>query len=226
VLQRLPLKLGNYLDNMAYLRYSVNMMFNNMPRANREPQEINRRLQALSEPHMLPLTAYVAALRVKYPRLEFPDFDPLGGGINARYLFLLEKPGPKTSRAGGGSGFISVCNDDPTAEATWRFMQEAGIEVTDSVHWNVIPGWDGARKYRSSDIYAGIDELPALLALLPLLEVVFLLGGPAAKAYPTLRKWGRHAVVSDHPSPLVRARYPERWAAIPRVWAARDEASR
>ena len=37
---------------------------------------------------------------------EFPDFDPLGGGVRSDMLFVLEKPGPKTSRQGGGSGLL------------------------------------------------------------------------------------------------------------------------
>jgi hypothetical protein len=41
-------------------------------------------------------------------------------------LFLFEKLGPMTAEA-GGSGFISRNNDDPTAEATFRFMEQAKI---------------------------------------------------------------------------------------------------
>jgi hypothetical protein len=80
----------------------------------------------LWEPHIAPLTAYVATLRDR-GMSEVPDFDPLDSGKDARVLFLFEKPGPKTSEVGGGSGFISRNNDDPTAEATFRFMQEANI---------------------------------------------------------------------------------------------------
>jgi hypothetical protein len=166
-----------------------------------------------------PLANYVARLRSKFPREEFPDFDPLGGGVNSRFLFLLEKPGPKTSRSGGGSGFISTCNDDPTAEAVWRFMQEAEILISESAHWNIIPGWDGARNYKSSDVSKGADHLPELLDLLPKAEVVFLLGRPASKAAPVIEKAGLSFICSDHPAPLVRARYPERWRAIPHVWS-------
>jgi hypothetical protein len=60
----------------------------------------------LKDPHVAPLTDFVEHLRRKHQGWEFPDFDPLDGGINAEILFLFEKPGPKTSARGGGSGFI------------------------------------------------------------------------------------------------------------------------
>lgn len=76
-----------------------------------------------------------------------PDFDPLDGGIAAEVLFLMEKPGPRTDNTGAkghaGSGFISRDNDDPTAEAILRFMEEAGIARKRSILWNTVPWWNG-----------------------------------------------------------------------------------
>ena len=106
------------------------------PRALRAPGEVARRHAMLRRPHVAPLAAYVAGLR---DRGEVPDVDPLDGGIAARLLLLLEKPGPKTSPARGGSGFVSADNDDPTAAAAWRFAREAGIERRDRIVWNVAP---------------------------------------------------------------------------------------
>ncbi len=80
--------------------------------------------------HLASLARYAAALRAM-GRGEVPDFDPQDGGIAARALFLFEKPGPMTIPAlvgkRTGSGFISRNNDDPTAEATFRFMQDASL---------------------------------------------------------------------------------------------------
>jgi hypothetical protein len=45
----------------------------------------------LTLPHIAPLTAYAASLRLR-GSVEVPEFDPLDGGTNARVLFLLEKP--------------------------------------------------------------------------------------------------------------------------------------
>jgi hypothetical protein len=41
-----------------------------------------------------------------------------------------------------GSGFISRDNDDPTAEATFHFMERAGIPRRDALIWNhPVVGW-------------------------------------------------------------------------------------
>ena len=82
------------------------------------------------EEHVKPLGSFVERLRVAHPATEFPDFDPADGGVHADILFLFEKPGPKTSISGGGSGFISRDNDDLTAAATNLFMRLAGLENT------------------------------------------------------------------------------------------------
>ena len=64
-----------------------------------ERQEILR-----ATDHMSALVGYTAQLR--RPGLKVPDFCPLDGGDKARVLFLIEKPGPKTSVANGGSGLF------------------------------------------------------------------------------------------------------------------------
>jgi hypothetical protein len=98
------------------------------PRTLRDPGERERRRAMLILPHMAPLVEYAAELR-KRNGVEAPEFDPLDGGVDAQILFLFEKPGPMTARAGRriGSGFISRNNDDRTAEATYKFMCQAGI---------------------------------------------------------------------------------------------------
>ena len=98
-------------------------------RSLRSASAIAARRALLREPHIAPLTKYVAGLRRSHPTWEFPDFDPFDGGVDATILLLFEKPGPMTSAAAGGSGFISRDNDDPSAEATFRFMQEARLPL-------------------------------------------------------------------------------------------------
>lgn len=67
-----------------------------------------RRKAMLHLPHIAPLAEYAERLRMRGLG-EVPDFDPLDGGVEARVLFLFEKPGPMTAEAGKrvGSGFIS-----------------------------------------------------------------------------------------------------------------------
>lgn len=175
----------------------------------------------LDLPHIVPLTRFAADLRQRYG-VEVPDFDPADGGTEARILFLKEKPGPMTSasRPGRtGSGFISRDNDDPTAEATLRFMHAAGISRRETLMWNVVPGWNGTRKITRAELLDGIAEVRNLMRLLPRIEVVVLIGNKAAKAEPLLAGANVRIFRSIHPSPIVRASRPSEWAKIPTQWA-------
>jgi hypothetical protein len=169
----------------------------------------------LTRSHIAPLAAYVDRLR--RPRFYVPDFDPMDGGVGARILFLFEKPGPKTDPANGGSGFVSRDNDDPTAEATYDFMREAGLPRRETVIWNVVPGWNGTRKLTGDETKDTADELARLLKLLPKIDTVVLVGRTAGRAKRFLPSNIR-IIQSDHPSPLVKAAHLDRWKAIPSIW--------
>ncbi len=187
------------------------------PRGLREPAEVARRRAMLAEPHMAPLAAFAAGLRRRGG--EVPDLDPLDGGVGARLLLLLEKPGPKTSPARGGSGFVSADNDDPTAAASWAFLREAGIARPDRVLWNTVPWWNGTIRFTPAERRAGLETLPALLDLLPRLEVAILAGRQAQGARAILEGRPVRLHASAHPSPQVRAANPARWREIPARWA-------
>jgi hypothetical protein len=186
-------------------------------RAMRDPLVRFRRRAMLNAPHIKPLTGYAAKLRER-GNVEVPDFDPLDGGTDALALFLFEKPGPMTAE-GIGSGFVSRNNDDPTAEATFEFMLRTEIPRETTVLWNVIPWWNGTRKVTSVELREGVECVKQLIELLPKLRAVVLVGQKAAKARPHLA--GNRVAVfsSDHPSPIVRARWPERWQSIATDWA-------
>ena len=174
-------------------------------------------------PHMQPLNEYVAGLRKKRPGVEVPDFDPLDGGVDATILFLFEKPGPMTSTTGTrtrtGSGFISRDNDDPTAKNTLMFMRETEIPRKSTVTWNVVPWWDGTTKVTAADLREGAEETKRLTKLLPKLRVVVFVGKKALRARPHLEDTGLAFFSSYHPSQRVKNRWPDRWRAIPSVWA-------
>ena len=188
-------------------------------RSLRSPEAIALRRLMLRDAHMEPLTVYVEKLRVDHPKWEFPDFDPLDGGVHADILFLLEKPGPMTSANGKGSGFISRNNNDSTAEATFGFMKEAGIPRKRSIIWNVVPGWNGTRNVTSQELRDGVATLAGLLPLLPHVRTVVLVGRKAQRATSLVEPFGFRMFVSAHPSPLVRASQPDIWRAIPTLWA-------
>jgi Uracil DNA glycosylase superfamily len=188
-------------------------------RSLRSPEAVARRRLMLREPHVAPLTSFVEKLREAHPAWEFPDFDPLDGGSNADILFLFEKPGPMTSLGGKGSGFISRNNNDPTAEATFSFMKEAGLPRKRTVTWNVVPGWNGTRNITTMELREGVDALNGLLPLIAKLRTIILVGQKAQRAKPLVERLGLQILVSAHPSPLVRASQPDVWRAIPSVWA-------
>jgi len=186
-------------------------------------EEVRERRKAmLRQPHVAKLTDYAATLRER-GSIEVPEFDPLDGGIEARALFLFEKPGPMTATDGNGkrsgSRFISRNNDDPTAEATFNFMQQAGIERKQTVIWNVIPWWNYTRKVSRSELSEGVECVKDLIDLLTKLSVVVMVGQKAARAKSYLETTRLALITSDHPGPLVRARFPERWKTIPAAWS-------
>jgi len=143
------------------------------------------------------------------------DFDPLDGGVTAQVLFLFEKPGPMAVE----SGFISRDNDDATAEATFKFMEQAGIPRKCTVIWNVVPWWNGTRKVTASELSQGVAHIEALVKLLPELSAVVMVGGKAARAQHPLESTGLTVIGSCHPSPIVRATSRAKWEAIPGQWA-------
>lgn len=174
----------------------------------------------LNLPHIAPLTAYVSKLRQR-EGVQVPNFDPLDGGVEAQALFLFEKPGPRAAEFGDrkGSGFISRDNDDATAEACLDFMEQARIPRKVTVIWNVVPWWNGTRKVTATEVRDGAICLRDLTGLLPKLRVAVMVGRKAAEGLPWLKTTGLQLFTSDHPGPLVRARWPERWKAIPSEWA-------
>jgi hypothetical protein len=160
------------------------------------------------------LAAFAAALRAGTPHM-IPDMDPLDGGTEARVLLLLEKPGPQAAR----TGFVSRDNPSPTSAAIRAFLDEAGLPRGETLLWNAAPVWNGTIRLGVAELREGLGHLPDLLALLPRLDAAILVGRHAARAEPLLPQHVR-VIRSAHPSPQVRAAFPERWAAIPQAWAA------
>jgi len=146
-----------------------------------------------------------------------PYVAPLHGGVESRMLSILRDPGPKTTD-GDGSGMLCVENDDPTAELQAELADSAGIDPSDYLPWNAYP-WYFNRKPNAAELRQGTAPLIELVGLLPRLEIVFLQGSEAKKAWdlalkaaPALTAMktiatyhpGRQALF--HPSPEERAR--------------------
>lgn len=189
------------------------------PKSLKHETNIHHRQSLLTLSHMQPLTAYVENLRKRLGDNVFiPDFDPLDGGINAEFIFLFEKPGPQTDFRNGGSGFISRDNNDETAKSVFDFMGQIGLERSRTLLWNTIPAWDDSRAFKGFHVRDGIKFLDGLLPLLPNLKTIILVGKQAQKARKGLKARGYDVAVSNHPSPLVKARHRQRWEQIPAAW--------
>ena len=88
-----------------------------------------------------------------------------------------------------------------------------------TVIWNIVPWWNGTRKVTTPELREGAASVESLVRLLPALSVVVMVGGKAARAKRFLRNTGLELTGSYHPSPLVKAKFPSKWEAIPFQWA-------
>ena len=180
--------------------------------------ELKRTL--LHESHITALTQYVDELTANAPdNMYYPYFDPHDGGQQADILFLMEKPSKDTITHFGGSGFISRDNKDRTAPAIFNFMNQAGIPRQRTILWNIVPGWNETRKCTSAEVKAGSLELNNVLALLPNVKTIVLIGKKAASILTQLDHPPYKVFVSAHPGPQVYGRFPDKWNEIPLIWA-------
>ncbi|MFZ2452035.1 MAG: uracil-DNA glycosylase [Methylovulum miyakonense] len=180
-------------------------MFEDKPKLLGESEALKARLKQLDEFHVAPLTAFVRTLRDKMgSEASIPYFDPWDGGIEAEVLFLLEAPGSKARN----SGFVSRNNPDETAKNFFELTSEAGIDRKCTIVWNTVPWYIGSdskiRPANSADIASGIESLAELLALLPRIRSIVLMGRKAQKAKEHIKQVSPSLIIHTcpHPSPL------------------------
>lgn len=137
------------------------------------------------DPHIAPINRLVDSLR-EAGRGWVPYVAPMYGGVHARLISVLRDPGPRTQDA-SGSGFLSMENDDPTAEAIAGYFAGVGIEADEIVPWNVYP-WYINRAPRVQELEAGVDPLRQLIELLPGLRVVMVHGISAHEGWRRLER--------------------------------------
>ena len=130
---------------------------------------------------------------------QIPGFDPANGNENARYLLLLESPGPKAVE----SGIVSISNNDPTAKNLSSQLAKAAINQTDIVIWNVIPwklsGDSGTiRPAKEEDFSKGQIYLEPLIDELPNLKCIVLVGASARRVHVYLSSFAKVPILSCH----------------------------
>ncbi|RKT68959.1 uracil-DNA glycosylase [Saccharothrix variisporea] len=180
--------------------YVPTNVFPAAPKGHRDPRIVLRKKALLTAPHMKPLTEFAQKI-AQERKAEVPLFDPASGGINAKVLLLLESPGPK-SVAKGGSGFISLDNDDQTAVNGFTAMAEAGLSRQVCLNWNVVPWYLSGHAPTPADLRAAIPYLVELLRMLKSLKAVVVLGTPAGTGWNLSGKgYGLKVFNAPHPSP-------------------------
>ena len=188
-----------------------------------------RRKSLIWEPHVEQLNQYVDKLRA-YTRMEVPYVDPLLGGVEASLLFVFQDPGPMTA-ATKGSGFLSLNNDDRTAEFTNNSLRSMKIPWKEILFWNAVP-WHGSN-LTAPEIKRGTQTLRELIHLLAELQAVVLVGNVAKQAgkylahdgFARYEKGGENILLGHRNQPKIFSSYhPSRKSAvqrtrIERVWA-------
>jgi hypothetical protein len=157
------------------------------PRSFSNPANVEAARALLQEPHVRPLTDFVEKLRRDLDK-PVPDIDPLGGGVNARVLFLMEAPSGagagrgKMGKVGSdeGSGMICPNNDDPTGPVDWQLKADADMRRNKTVVWNACPYYVGTatkrRKPTMPEVIACKSHFLEFMKLLKDVRVVLTCG--------------------------------------------------
>lgn len=142
---------------------------------------------------------------------EVPGFDPGNGNESAKYLFLLEAPGPRAVQ----TGIVSLGNPDPTARNLRRQLQEAGIGRHEIALWNVVPWYlsEGLRirAAREDDLREALPYMPLVVNAMPDLRCIVLVGRAARRAHILLSATTDVRILACH-HPSARAMNANRQA--------------
>lgn len=175
-----------------------------------EDEDAPERHARLGEPHVAPLMTLVARIADETGE-HVPAVDPESGGVDSRILVLRRDPRCSAVR---GPAMTSVHRDDPASGNLLVCLEAAGLTVGDVLFWHVVPWWiddparsDGARRSPAQQARRAAPYLAAIVALLPRLRAVVLLGRDTEQAWA--RAVGAQALPADvvvftapHPSPL------------------------
>ncbi len=143
---------------------------------------------------------------------EVPGFDPSNGNERAKFLFLLEAPGPKAVK----TGIISFDNPDQTARNLRDQLAAAGIVRTEIALWNVVPWFLGdgqrIRPARDGDFQDALPYLLPVVRVMVHLQCIVLVGGAARRAHFTLSSTTTARILAcHHPSARVMHASPPAW---------------
>jgi hypothetical protein len=174
--------------------------------AHADPTVVAAKHARLREQHVVPLVdlADRIAEAEGLPPGAVPYPDPEFGGIHARALFLLDSPGPRAKLETGGSGLLSIDNDDPSAARAHTAYRTFRIDRGLCLHWNVCPFPTAKDQSSTSERTRAARYTRELLALLPRLELVTLHGRAAEDGWRRADIRRNDLVVLDGPHPSNR----------------------
>jgi hypothetical protein len=160
----------------------------------------------LREQHVAPLVdlANRIAAAEGLPPGTVPYPDPEFGGVHARALFLLDSPGPRAKLETGGSGLLSIDNDDPSAARAHTAYRTFHIDRGLCLHWNVCPFPTAKDQSSTSERTRAARYTRELLDLLPRLELVTLLGRAAEDGWRRADTSRNDLIVLHGPHPSNR----------------------
>lgn len=164
-----------------------------MTRRMREPDFVAEMEAGVFASHIGPVNDLVRELRAERPDLSMPFIAPHYDATSARVLSLLSNPGPKADGQ-FGSGFLSVENDDSTAERLGALYSTVGLGHAHVLPWNAFP-WFVHDQYPNGlplhQIASCQDALRRLLQAAPRIRSIVAHGGDAHRA---VRMFARNPV--------------------------------
>jgi hypothetical protein len=139
-----------------------------------------------------------------------PYIAPAHGGVDARMLFILRDPGPKTADPDREDvRWLCVENDDQTAERFCGLLERADIAIRDTMPWNAYPWYINAAPSRAQ-LRDGLVPLQSLLTLMTDLRVIVLMGREAEASWDLLQP-GLQLLPSVE---VLRTRHPSNQAFV------------
>ena len=173
-----------------------------VPRRLSDPAVLAEQLAHLDDEHVAPLNALAARLREQHAPRPVPSVAPLGAGTGARVLALLRAPGPSSDPATGGTGLLSIEDDDPGAERLHALVTGAGIDPALVLPWGAAPyPVPGEEPLSTPDVKAGRAALEGLVPLLPRLRSVVLHGKDAEAVWSAYAGANRSALLGVRVEP-------------------------
>jgi hypothetical protein len=101
-------------------------------------------------------------------------------------LTVLASPARTACATRGGTGFLCIENPNRTAANLKHLIEDAGIQPRDMVPWNAYPWFTRHEQASAAELELGIEPWLQLMALLPALRVVMLLGRAAKDGWERL----------------------------------------